>query len=436
MDSSREFDQQCGRYYRLVEDGNRNPYYEWDEPGGLSTEAPQDYAERNQRTIPRSQTCPSENSRDTQVPSTLPLSYPVQNIPYALGGRDAYSETSTSDSLRTYRYAYTSPSLGQNARSGFPTLYSQQPVATRPRLYDASYGQPNYVISSTQPDCQMGGSRHFSPNAVPQIASGRRTVSVDVYGSYADQQRASNPESTLGLHSSLSGQMQSLSLEMGIGPEPINAAGRQVTFPGSYLCEQGSARTGYEGSNPYGHPVPMLEIAVGESLDSRYKVRADPKKFFKFGRVFAMVWHENFSDSGTQASQRVIFARGKFGEPIYSSIRRMVVVREQKGSAWCIPISTYSGKGLAKPGVDVSTHAIIHMKGTKPARQAAEPPMTKEPIAVEPASPDQKLDPMSRINFAKVHTIEHNVKVLPVGRVSDESMPKFEAYVRNEIYCQ
>lgn len=76
------------------------------------------------------------------------------------------------------------------------------------------------------------------------------------------------------------------------------------------------------------------------------------------------------------------------------------------------------------------------MKGTKPTRQAAEPPMTKEPIAVEPASPEQKLDPMSRINFAKIHTIEHNVNVLPVGLVSDESMPKFEAYVRNEFYRQ
>ncbi|KAL2008505.1 hypothetical protein VTN00DRAFT_6699 [Thermoascus crustaceus] len=408
MDSPWKRDQQCGRYYRLVKDANKNPYYEWDEPGGPMTEAPQDVAERNQRTMPSSQTYPSDNSRDTQGPSRDSFGCSVQNTPYGPSGRDAYSEISMSDGLRTYRYAYTSPSLSQNARSGFPIQYSEQLVATRPssQLYDASHAQPNYVISSTQPDSQMGESRLCSPNTVPQNASGRRTVSV------------------------------ALSLERNSDPEPINAAGRQVTFPGSYLCEQRSARTGYEGNNPYGHPSPILEVAPGESLDSRYKVRPDPKKFFKVGRVFAMVWHESFSDSGTQASQRVILARGKFREPIYSSIRRMVVVREQKGCAWCIPISTYSGKGLAKPGVDVSTHAIIHMKGTKPARQAAEPPMTKEPIAVEPASPDQKLDPMSRINFAKIHTIEHNVKVLPVGRVSDESIPKFEAYVRNEFNRQ
>lgn len=110
----------------------------------------------------------------------------------------------------------------------------------------------------------MGESRHCSPNAVPQNASGRRTVSVNVYGSYVNQRRASNPENTLGLYNNLSGKMQSLSLEMGSGPEPINAAGRQVTFPGSYLCEQGSARTGYEGNNPYGHPSPVsLDDLIG-----------------------------------------------------------------------------------------------------------------------------------------------------------------------------
>jgi len=81
----------------------------------------------------------------------------------------------------------------------------------------------------------------------------------------------------------------------------------------------------------------------------------------------------------------------------------------------------------------VSTHAIIYMKGTQPARQETEPRTTKEPIAVEPASPDQKLDPMSRVNFGKIYTVEHNVKVLCVGRISDESMPQFEAYVRNSL---
>lgn len=59
--------------------------------------------------------------------------------------------------------------------------------------------------------------------------------------------------------------------------------------------------------------------------------------------------------------------------------------------------------------------------------------MSKEALEVEPAKPDQKLDPMSRLNFGKVYTVEHNVKVLPVGRITDGSMARFNSYVRYEL---
>lgn len=59
--------------------------------------------------------------------------------------------------------------------------------------------------------------------------------------------------------------------------------------------------------------------------------------------------------------------------------------------------------------------------------------MTKEPLAVTPASSDQKLDPMSRLNFGKIHTVEHNVKVKPVGKVTEESMLSLLAYARSSL---
>jgi hypothetical protein len=53
--------------------------------------------------------------------------------------------------------------------------------------------------------------------------------------------------------------------------------------------------------------------------------------------------------------------------------------------------------------------------------------MIKEPLAAE-TFPDQKLDPMSRINFGKIHTVEHNEKVCPIGKIAKESLPKFKQY--------
>ncbi|KAJ5499337.1 hypothetical protein N7453_008388, partial [Penicillium expansum] len=91
-------------------------------------------------------------------------------------------------------------------------------------------------------------------------------------------------------------------------------------------------------------------------------------------------------------------------------------VKEQRGCCWCVPITTYSGQGVAKVGIDRSKHAIIHMRGNRPRAVQSEPRMVKEPLEVDPARPDQKLDSMSRVNFGKVYTVEHNVKVLPRGQ--------------------
>lgn len=59
--------------------------------------------------------------------------------------------------------------------------------------------------------------------------------------------------------------------------------------------------------------------------------------------------------------------------------------------------------------------------------------MAKEPLEVDPARPDQKLDCMSRVNFGKVHTIEHNVKVLPVGKITEASQTRFLECARGEF---
>jgi len=150
----------------------------------------------------------------------------------------------------------------------------------------------------------------------------------------------------------------------------------------------------------------------GNGLDPTYQVQ--DRRFFRVGTVFAMLWHEN-AGQGTAQSQDIWV--GKYGELVYSTIRRMVVVEEQRGCAWCLGIFTYNRKGVGKPGVDPSTHAVIFMKNSTPTFGLEEPMMTKEPIAVVPVSPDKKLDSMSRINFAKIYTVEHNVKVKHIGEI-------------------
>jgi hypothetical protein len=58
--------------------------------------------------------------------------------------------------------------------------------------------------------------------------------------------------------------------------------------------------------------------------------------------------------------------------------------------------------------------------------------MMKNPIAVNMATSEQKLDSMSRINFGKVYIVEWNVKVMNVGMMSPDSIADFMMYSRPE----
>lgn len=49
------------------------------------------------------------------------------------------------------------------------------------------------------------------------------------------------------------------------------------------------------------------------------------------------------------------------------------------------------------------------------------------PICVEPTEPRHRLDVTSRLNYAKVYTVEHNVKVCFIGKIHKDSYQVFKA---------
>jgi hypothetical protein len=75
----------------------------------------------------------------------------------------------------------------------------------------------------------------------------------------------------------------------------------------------------------------------------------------------------------------------------------------------------------------------MHMSGTPPRLGANEPVIPKEPLEVDPERFDEPWHPKSRLNFGEIYTVEHNVKVLPIGVISAASMPKFISYARAEL---
>jgi hypothetical protein len=145
----------------------------------------------------------------------------------------------------------------------------------------------------------------------------------------------------------------------------------------------------------------------------------------------------NTSDTGLDDDA---YSAIRFGEVVYSTIRRFVVVGVRQGFvyAWWVariplekdsddtisPISTYSNRGTLKPGCDPSAHAIIYFSGIDPQScyLQGEVGMTTEPVEVVPADSSLVMKPKSRIRFSKTIPVEMNVKVKDIGRVHSDHM--------------
>ena len=179
---------------------------------------------------------------------------------------------------------------------------------------------------------------------------------------------------------------------------------------------------------------------VKDPIDPRY-VKREPHiagKLLRVGRVFAIFQHVEYnkrpgdSDNWSNKMQH----KSRLGHEILSHVQRMIVVKEQHGFCWAIPISTYNGQGMKKKGfnkADIDAHAIVHMAGEPAGLLPLEPRMIKKAIQVVPAERGSELSAASRINFAKPHTVEHNVKFMNIGVIAPGSMPYFNVYWQAEL---
>ncbi|KAJ5083923.1 hypothetical protein NUU61_008502 [Penicillium alfredii] len=409
------------RLFRPVYNLAGEPCYKWDKPRGPLSPVPR-IADRSSITPPR-----QRSTSDSE--SLQPSGYAIQ---FAHGqGNTGRHDHATQQQQGLSGFGLRSPS--QHQLSG----PRQKDVPSHSRATNNLRQSRVNAYSTQRGDPPEWNSSKFLESMSREPTAACRTGQTSV---------SDNSEATASSWSGTSSP-RSIAVDLqgfGLGDH----ASSRLILPHGISCRShrhdpilGDVQRNHDTSVRLSvEPSYVIPASTGEdeTLDPRYKRQSDPKRFFRVGRVFAMLWHENAGLHGTILSQRgpplgPHFTRGKYQEPIYSSIRRMVVVKEQKGCSWCVPVTTYSGQGVAKAGVDRGKHAVIYMQGNRPAVNPGEPRMIKEPLEVEPARPDQRLDPMSRLNFGKVYTVEHNVKVLPVGKIAEESMARFIAYARAEF---
>lgn len=147
------------------------------------------------------------------------------------------------------------------------------------------------------------------------------------------------------------------------------------------------------------------------------EVASNPRAFFKKGRVFATLWAE---------------PKG-FSDDVFVELTRFAVIKPSSTFSVCIKISTYNGQATTKPGVASRDHAaVIAPDGVFTPHPQGED-LDKDPIEIKIENPEMTVDPMSRINFAKPYTVEHNVKIRNIGRVIGASVGLVDRYFAESL---
>jgi hypothetical protein len=99
----------------------------------------------------------------------------------------------------------------------------------------------------------------------------------------------------------------------------------------------------------------------------------------------------------------------------------------------CRPIVTYNKQGVAKLGVVKQHHAIAYTSSQEPQPERNERPTSADlgpmlpGIRIVPKTLRSKLDKMMRVDFSRMYTVEHNVKVFDFGDIHPAHLGRLQS---------
>lgn len=161
-----------------------------------------------------------------------------------------------------------------------------------------------------------------------------------------------------------------------------------------------------------------------EALDPRYRLERSDR--FQPGEIFKAGWAEpkggaaNEALTGLSGKQEIQDIRGV---TFITGFRRFIVIANDQGHSTCVPILSYGGKACTKRGVKPEKHGIIYQRGQRAKPLEHEPKLGFQPVKVDITMEGEKLSRESRVNYSKLVTVEHNVKVMFIGQIVAADWP-------------
>ena len=106
----------------------------------------------------------------------------------------------------------------------------------------------------------------------------------------------------------------------------------------------------------------VVTASAGETIDPSYQVRTrDWQEFFRIGRVFSTLWTDQLGNNTSKVDPTFV-SEVKYGERVYSKIRRFIVVREGDRAVSCLPVTSYASAGIRKSGIRLNEHGFIYSR--------------------------------------------------------------------------
>ncbi|OHE97419.1 hypothetical protein CORC01_07324 [Colletotrichum orchidophilum] len=396
--------EQYQKHYKFRQHSNGEYEYHWQDVVSTPAPAPQD------DFTPRAVDELTENMDNLDLPSTPENSY-------------SYEEQDIERNDPSYMYQPSSTSHGNSGRSrkGKETVYApdphdegdtppKEPPPAAPPLdpfwgakggttgpHDEELTPPQASAESLYHESQGYGAAHDPVSAAYSQDSGYATADLDDFDDPIVQEAMTDRN-----------EMYGISSQGGPSTEPAY---------GLYEDDDGAATPRGTGRQS---PSPSFDISGTdgsvEDLDPRYVV--EPSHRFRPGSVFKVLWSEPSGSHATGSStiSEMQQRPDKYGGSVFIGFRRFIVIANDEGHCTCVPILTYQGKACNKKGVKAHKHGMIYShKPHRPLRD--EPKLGFPPVRVRITLEGEKLAKESRVNYSKLVTVEHNVKVLFIGYI-------------------
>ncbi|KAK1758330.1 hypothetical protein QBC47DRAFT_137444 [Echria macrotheca] len=174
------------------------------------------------------------------------------------------------------------------------------------------------------------------------------------------------------------------------------------------------------------------------SLDPEFDVIRQPRRFFCHGRIFKAVWFEPYGADAP--ARRADLDWTDECKPFYDTkpmakFRWFVVVRRRLNHSLCFSITTFGGPGSAaksRRGRAVD-FVVLHRSSTLPPEPYPEEEITRAPLSVIIEEGEQYISPWARLDCGRIYTVEHNLKVMKIGRIHPDSLDLLEDYFRKSV---